>query len=252
MRAHSSHIVSVEQMKDGIALIVKDEIKIKLPEFDREASRSGPTTTATSAAPTRDNSPLTPCGKSPRPRPQLTQRTSPNEYRIVNVRTAHRHRSNCRGRRGRATKPTELAPGSIYSVIGTDGQYHLIDLDKDKYLKQPRAQGWWVHTVFDAESFTKVYEKHSLPETDVWADVEKFTVLAVFNADAGTAGKARLPDGLTTAAVSAVRKTPAWLAWERLDGKLGPQVTFAEHLEDRVIDIAEADRRGDAGVGSNL
>lgn len=32
------YTVSVEQMKDGKALVVKDHIKLKLPEFDRDAS----------------------------------------------------------------------------------------------------------------------------------------------------------------------------------------------------------------------
>lgn len=32
------YTVSVEQMKDGDALVVKDEIKLKLPEHDRDAS----------------------------------------------------------------------------------------------------------------------------------------------------------------------------------------------------------------------
>lgn len=33
-----TYTVAVEQMKDGDALIVKDEIKLKLPEHDRDAS----------------------------------------------------------------------------------------------------------------------------------------------------------------------------------------------------------------------
>lgn len=131
----------------------------------------------------------------------------------------------------RAAAPSEVEPGKIYAVA-LNGGVQTIDLDLDKYRDAPRrTQG--STSVFDAASFLVVYSKHG-NETygEVWADLDAFTVQAVFNA--GAAGEPEWRDHRCTLTV---RKTKAWLAWEKLNSDIGSQVQFAEHIEDRLIDF---------------
>ncbi len=131
----------------------------------------------------------------------------------------------------RATEPHQLGPDELLHsiVVPAGGQHTIVDLEK--YGDNPRRKTGVVHA-HDADSFAKYVTKHQLDETEIWADEANTRVVAVINAHAPKAAGWR-----DHRALLAVRKTDAWKAWAALDGKPLDQVTFAEHIEDRAVDI---------------
>lgn len=126
------------------------------------------------------------------------------------------------------------------AAVPSGAQLKVVDLEieRDKFADRPRRkQG--TYRVQDSTSFIAYMAKHALPESEVWADATRFQVVAVVNAHMGQTG-----DGVEDYAgwadhrVSyAVQYTEAWKAWAALDGKLLGQSEFAEHIEDRAIDV---------------
>lgn len=138
-----------------------------------------------------------------------------------------------------AAKPTPVEPGKLYS-INTQHGHKLLDLDLDKYLDRPRRkQGTTM--LHDADSFAQYVTKHVLPETEVYADEQQQRIVAVINADMGNTG-----DGVEDyagwgdhRAQFNVVKTPSWLAWMARNNTPMTQTDFAEHIEDRSVDIVK-------------
>jgi uncharacterized protein YfdQ (DUF2303 family) len=117
----------------------------------------------------------------------------------------------------------------------------LKTLDLRDHGDNPRRKTGTVK-VADADSFVAYVRKHELPQTEVWADLVGTKIVAVINAhtesvvdeaDEGAAGHG------DHRAILAVRKTDAWEAWTALDRKSMWQQQFAEHIEDRAIDIVK-------------
>jgi uncharacterized protein YfdQ (DUF2303 family) len=141
----------------------------------------------------------------------------------------------------RAAAPTAVEPGKVYSVVvPEDGKHVLVDLDQDKYRDRPRRKAGTVK-VHDADTLIAYIDKHGLPQTEVWADVSRASLVAIINAHLGTTG-----DGVEDyagwsdhRAVLEVRHTPSWVAWLGLDKKWLTQTEFAEHIEDRAVDIVQ-------------
>lgn len=128
-------------------------------------------------------------------------------------------------------------------VVPGGGRVELIDLDKleDETRERPRRKAGTV-TVQDAPSFVGYVGKHALADTEVWADITTTAVVAVLNAHGAATTDGDL-EGLAGhgdhRAILRVRETPAWRAWLAYDGKMLGQVAFAEHVEDRLVDIVE-------------
>lgn len=123
----------------------------------------------------------------------------------------------------------------FFSVVVPKGAKHeVVDIEDhlDKHRDRPRRKrGSYV--VHDVPSFAAYYDKHHLPETEVWADTVAHTLVAVINAHTASP-EAGYGDHCLSYAVT---KTPAWNAWMAIDGKLLDQVAFAEHIEARAIDV---------------
>ena len=133
-----------------------------------------------------------------------------------------------------AVGPAELEPGKVHVVaVPAGAAAHVIDLDTDVYREHPRrTEGTF--TVRTSDSLIEYLNKHVLPETELWADIDQPSVTAVIDAHRGTGmaagwGKHRV--------VLALRLTDAWKAWAAIDGKLLPQTEFAEFIEQRTIDF---------------
>ncbi|MGH9001956.1 MAG: DUF2303 family protein [Acidimicrobiia bacterium] len=145
----------------------------------------------------------------------------------------------------RAADPAPLEEGKVYALtVPAGGSVEIIDRDLDEYRDWPRRKTGTV-TLHDVDSFVTYLAKHALPETEVYADVAKARITAVINAHNGVhagatggtdEGRAGWSDHR---AMLTLRHTPAWHAWATLDGKLTCQVTFAEHIEDRLTDIVD-------------
>lgn len=131
----------------------------------------------------------------------------------------------------------------LFAVVLATGQtLHQIDLASPGYehLRENPRRLKGKTVVRDAESFIDFLDKHRLPETDIFADLYAKpmpTVTAVFNAAAGT-GEDRegLPGWGDHRLELEVKRTVAWEAWLAGQG-LASQSDFAEHIEERLIDI---------------
>ena len=129
--------------------------------------------------------------------------------------------------------------GRFFSVTVPAGAEHeLIDLDVEtqKTADHPRRKTGYFH-VYDAESFVTYVGRHCTADTEVWASVERRQVQAVINGH-GPAGVGS-PGHHDHTATLVLQHTPGWLAWLKLDGRLLHQVEFAEHIEDRLIDVVD-------------
>ena len=135
-----------------------------------------------------------------------------------------------------ATAPTEIEPG-LFIVVDTNGDHQLIDArDHIQRTKDhPRRKTGSV-TITQHDSFTEYLAKHSLTETEVWADINKDSITAVINAhsaapdpdDEGTAGW-----GDHRATLQLVT-TQDWRDWTANSGKLVGQQEFAEFVEQHL------------------
>ena len=135
-----------------------------------------------------------------------------------------------------ATAPTEIEPG-LFIVVDTNGDHQLIDArDHIQRTKDhPRRKTGSV-TITQHDSLTEYLAKHSLTETEVWADINKDSITAVINAhsaapdpdDEGTAGW-----GDHRATLQLVT-TQDWRDWATGNGKLVGQQEFAEFVEQHL------------------
>lgn len=132
-------------------------------------------------------------------------------------------------------------------IIPAGAQQQVVDIERLREfdLPRPRRKNGTVR-VHDSNSFVEYLGKHGLPETEVWADVTRQQLVGVVNAheavrDSETHRNAIVADGgagwADHRATLELRPTPAWEAWARLDRKLVDQNSFAEHLEDRLVDV---------------
>jgi uncharacterized protein YfdQ (DUF2303 family) len=148
-----------------------------------------------------------------------------------------------------AVGPQEVEPGKTYTVaVPAGGSVRIVDRDLDQYRARPRRIRGTAF-VHDADSFIAYLGKHSVAETEVYADVRAQRVTAVINAHRGVdSAEAHQADAVAVDAGAGwgdhrlqlvLHKTPAWQAWERLDRTLLPQLAFAEHVEDRLVDVVE-------------
>lgn len=134
------------------------------------------------------------------------------------------------------TAPTEIEPG-LYLAVDRDGNIHHADLRyelEESKATPNRVTGF--QEVHNPESFIAWLAKHGTDTSEVWADITRTTITGIVNASAG-AGK---PYGWHDYGVRyQIRKTPGWAAWLAKDGQMLKQEDFAEHIEDRLIDIVD-------------
>lgn len=150
----------------------------------------------------------------------MTTNTTPDAYEIAKLAT-------------RAATPHPVQPGSIYAIVDNDGIVHELNLDRDEYRNIPRRKTGHF-TAHDTDSLARYIAKHGTSATEIWADTPGTRIVAVLNDHAENE-----PGWGDHRATFAVKPTPAWQAWAALDGKFVDQTTFAEHIEDRTIDIAK-------------
>lgn len=130
-----------------------------------------------------------------------------------------------------AVTPADLHAGHRYAWRKPDGTLEEVDLTDDLPAFRTGAV-----TVLDVASFTAYWEKHSDSGSAIYASQETGRIAAVlddhFGADEDAARwrKHRL--------TLALELTDPWKTWLAMDGKLMPQVQFAEFLEDNYADIA--------------
>lgn len=133
-----------------------------------------------------------------------------------------------------SAEPTPLDPAQRYAVVVPDGgSVKTIDPAADHLLEAPRRAAG-ISTVYDVESLGYLWDKHAVPTSELFADDKAHTITAVLNADLGAGLAAGFRDHRV---VFQSILTPAWNTWMALDGKMLDQQVFAEHIEDRSVDV---------------
>ncbi len=135
---------------------------------------------------------------------------------------------------------TPVEEGSVYVGVVPAGHSLGVYDDRDKAERRGpaplRRKG--TATLTRRESFTAyVLANGSEGEVpDLYADDERHTITAVFNASK--------PDGPgwgDDLALLVLRYTPEWVAWTNMDGNQSTQVKFAEFIEDHRADVRDPD-----------
>lgn len=134
-------------------------------------------------------------------------------------------------------------------VVPAGADLKVLDLNEleKPYLDRPRRKRGTVH-VQDADSFIGYLAKHALSETEVWADPAKRALVGVINAHTEAdhnAAQSDLVPGLAGhrdhRVVLDLVVTKPWATWTGLDKKWLDQPTFAEHIEDNLVDVIHPD-----------
>lgn len=132
-------------------------------------------------------------------------------------------------------------------VVADDANLEVVDTIAleaefvDKYGANPRRKKGTVH-VQDAESFIRYIEKHGLPETEVYADLSRMALVGILNAHAEAYDDKEQAAGHGDHRVRLeLVHTDAWKAWTGLDKQHLSQQQFAEHIEDRAVDVIAPD-----------
>lgn len=108
------------------------------------------------------------------------------------------------------------------------------EFDTSGALPNPRRQTGKV-TLTDQDSFVTFVNRHrDTDRTTTWADIDRGTVVAVFNDHQQISNEAGWGDHRATLQL---KLTEDWKFWASQDGKLLPQTTFAEHLEEGALNI---------------
>lgn len=129
--------------------------------------------------------------------------------------------------------------GRFFSVVIPDGgRLEVIDLEEklDLHREAPRRKTG-TYQVHDAETLVAYLAKHGDLDSEVWADVVGSKITAVLNAHRSADDGEHAPRWEDHRVAYQVKHTEAWQAWIGHDGKLMSQTDFAEHIEDRAIDI---------------
>lgn len=137
-----------------------------------------------------------------------------------------------------STDLTPLEPGTIHAVaVPQGGRVEVIDLDKDEYRDHPRRKTGR-YTVRTAESLLEYLHKHALEHTELWSDVDSASITAVIDAHQGAGEPAGWEDHRATLQLL---HSDEWKLWTGIDGKLLPQIEFAEFIEQRTVDFVAPD-----------
>jgi uncharacterized protein YfdQ (DUF2303 family) len=135
--------------------------------------------------------------------------------------------------------------GADWEIVRLDAESSVVFVPKlgdgdfrslEQYLPFPKRKSGAV-TVFDAASFNIVVADNAdAGSPSIYIDRDPISpgVVAVLN------GHGKSGPGWSDLRVNLeFRKTPQWVRWNEIDGKMLPQVTFAEFIEDNLEDITD-------------
>ena len=152
-----------------------------------------------------------------------------------------------------AVVPEELADGSIYSIRTADGGIELLTTPGyDDELRRARLTAAPARiqrsvTVRDADSLIAYLAAntdaddpadigmehiHGIGDLELWADLDGRRIKAIL--DGGRGHREHV-------ATLALHHSREWTEWAGVDGKLVPQVAFAQFIEDHISSIGAPD-----------
>ena len=148
-----------------------------------------------------------------------------------------------------AALPRELRDGAIYAILTPEGGIELLETPaaiqgrEDAMGDGPRRTERST-IVRDMDSLIDVIRENNLYSNageyalsevgrlEVWADLDRRTVIAIHDGVAGWR------EHVTTLEL---RHSAEWVDWAKIDGQMLGQVEFAEFIEDHLSSIAEPD-----------
>jgi len=132
-----------------------------------------------------------------------------------------------------ATKIETVGSVAIYATPGRDGGVSLQTVSLETGLATPARKRGNVQ-VFDAASFNAILAANEGGNTTIYInrDVDAPAIVAVLNGNGETG-----PGWGDFRAEIVFRFTPQWKKWKAIDGKMLPQVAFAEFIEENIGDI---------------
>lgn len=137
-------------------------------------------------------------------------------------------------RQGAAQQVLDKTAGVVFLPSAEGGMGKVLDLQE--YQTRPRRKSGFVRC-FDAASFNLVLRDNAdAGDIAIYFDRNplKPSVIAVLNGN-GPQG----PGWSDFRVAIEFRPTPQWVKWNALNGKLLPQVDFAEFLEENLEDVAD-------------
>ena len=112
-----------------------------------------------------------------------------------------------------AVAPREIEPG-LYLAADAETGSRVIDVrDQIQRTKDHPLRKTGAVTLTQHDSFTAYLAKHALPDTEMWADIDKDRVVAVINAHGGSA------DRTTTAPATPTQMPPTTASTSRAHGR---------------------------------
>lgn len=134
-----------------------------------------------------------------------------------------------------AAEAKVLATGEVYALpVPLGGSVKVIDLNPESILENPRRKSGTVK-VQSADSLVAYLKKHGDSNSEVYADRVGRKIVGVINAD---------QDGYNAGwrdyrVEFDIHPTDTWLEWMGNNGKMLPQVAFAEFIEDHLSDVSK-------------
>ncbi|HUN01074.1 MAG TPA: DUF2303 family protein [Halothiobacillus sp.] len=136
-------------------------------------------------------------------------------------------------REGVRPSPVDNHENLLFLPLGNNGSGQVFDLQN--YAGTPRRKCGSI-IVYDAASLNAFIEANKDAGTVavyIDRDITNPKIIAVLNDHGVTPGWRDLR------ATIELRKTPQWVKWQNMDGKMVSQTEFAEFIEDNLQDIAE-------------
>lgn len=127
----------------------------------------------------------------------------------------------------------EAPDGSTLVLFPPDWQVQTLQpIDKPlTHIKQ-------AVTFQDQASFSAYIAEHMTEASRLFVDVEKATMVMVFDYHAAAAtGAAGAPGRLAHRAIYSMKRSDEWQRWSAIDGQNMPQMAFARFLEENAQDI---------------
>lgn len=119
----------------------------------------------------------------------------------------------------------------IYLVPESGGRTRIVDLAP--YADAPdRTVG--EATVQDVDSFVEYWHKYAHPASEVWASQRDMQIVGIIDAPGAEA-----PGWAQHRVRLICEPDPAWQAWLTQSGQMLDQASFAELIEDRIVDFVE-------------
>lgn len=136
----------------------------------------------------------------------------------------------------------QMVEHGLYIAVNSVGDRQVLDLREDIEASQGRPdRKRGTVTLTDPGDFAAYLAKHGLPESELWADVERAQVTAVINAGVANDGADEEADAGwgDHRAVLQLKHTQDWADWTKASGVLMAQVDFAEFVEQHLPNCVE-------------